>query len=264
MSSYYVVTGATAGIGEAICRALLSSSAANFLIGVGRSPATIDNPAYRHVRADLSDPMVLCGENLFDEVFGTIPSTFHKLVLINNAALLNTAYVGDMDALKFAKLITCNVTAPGLLCNAFVKRFQGVQGFEDGCKRQFWGSKQEYEGWAGYCSSKAAVNRFSTLMQEEQVIRKTGIKVYSIYPGIVETGMLQAHLRVGAAHDFSTMSIFKDMHEAGELYTPDGPAEKILHILGSPMDHPEVVYDIRNVQVVPDIRTVAVEEGQSC
>ena len=46
-----------------------------------------------------------------------------------------------------------------------------------------------YESWSLYCTSKAGVDMMTKVLSKEQKRLKKGVKIVSIYPGIVDTDM---------------------------------------------------------------------------
>ena len=245
LQSFYIVTGASRGIGRALCDVLLKDPS-NKVVGVGRSAPAITHPNYTHVCADLADTAGLCSGEITEKIFGSLPSAFAKAALINNAGLLDTAYVGSFDAPTFAQLMTVNSIAPALLCDAFVSKLKDAEGTKIVVNVSSGAAAKNYDGWAAYCSSKAALDRFSEVMQKEQELRQTGIRVYSVYPGIVDTDM-QTHIRSGTVDNFSTLQRFKDMHASGDLWSPERSAGRILRIVDAPEQFPDVVIDVRSM-----------------
>ena len=67
----------------------------------------------------------------------------------------------------------------------------------------------------------------SLTCQKEQDLLGTGVKVYSLAPGVVVTAM-QAHIREADNNSFSELQKFKDYKEKGELYKPEEVARRIL------------------------------------
>ncbi len=80
------------------------------------------------------------------------------------------------------------------------------------------------QGWAAYCSSKAALDMVSQVTALE-----TGLRVASIYPGLVDTAM-QGLVRTLSAEDFPSVQEFHDWKAQGALQDPDIVAEKLLRL----------------------------------
>ena len=80
--NYYIVTGASKGIGKALVENLLQT-AHNRVIGISRN-CTISHPHYHHQPLDMSD--IAAVENNLYKIFQLFEDAT-KLVLVNNAGV---------------------------------------------------------------------------------------------------------------------------------------------------------------------------------
>ena len=64
------------------------------------------------------------------------------------------------------------------------------------------------------------------VLSKEQKEIKNGVKIVSIYPGIVDTEM-QEKARTTPKENFKSVQRFIDFYEHGDLFTPKQVAEKI-------------------------------------
>ncbi|RZJ89138.1 MAG: SDR family NAD(P)-dependent oxidoreductase [Hymenobacter sp.] len=91
-----------------------------------------------------------------------------------------------------------------------------------------------------FCASKAALNALSETAQKEQEQRGTGVRVWALAPGIVDTAM-QAHIRTAEAGQFSEADKFAGYHAEGQLQSADEVAGRITQWLQTSASAPVVV-----------------------
>eukprot|EP00667_Euglena_gracilis_P016335 EG_transcript_17065 len=238
MTAFYVVTGATRGIGRALCATALKNPQ-TAVIGVARTAATITHPNYTHVAMDLADLSAITAPDAFASVFAGVSQPFRKLVLINCAGQLHTAYLGRCDPVRFASMYITNAVAPGLLCNAFVQHFEKAPGDRFVINVSSGAADETYDGWAAYSGSKAALDHMSQVMQMEQDLHKTGIRVFSVHPGATETDM-QIALRATTEDHFLLRTSDRAPRKM-RISTPEQTAKRILGIIQEPDRFPAVV-----------------------
>jgi NAD(P)-dependent dehydrogenase (short-subunit alcohol dehydrogenase family) len=97
-------------------------------------------------------------------------------------------------------------------------------------------------GWSVYCATKAALDNHARAVHEEGV---QGLKISSLAPGIVDTGM-QAEIRSRSAREFPQVAKFRSLKAAGELASPEETAAKITRLLLSSAFGKEPVTDVRD------------------
>ena len=110
-SPFAIVTGTSAGIGEAVARALLASDWD--VVGIARRPSALEHPGYRHVTFDLS--------RIVDDAAG-LEQTLAPLLgqqgqrrigLVNNAAAAEGLMpVANLEPSMLARTHAVNVIAP--------------------------------------------------------------------------------------------------------------------------------------------------------
>ena len=99
-------------------------------------------------------------------------------------------------------------------------------------------------GWAAYCSSKAGLDMFAKVADED--LRPFGFRVFSIAPGKVDTEM-QAEIREAKAEDFPALERFQAYFHQGELADSKIVASQLAYVLSHPEEFPEVVQDVRRL-----------------
>lgn len=224
---YYLITGASQGLGRALAEAILERPDTQVL-GISRH-ATIVHPRYQHQPLDLSD--IEAVEHNLGKIFPARPDA-QSLTLINNAGILGEiGYIGELPNEHFQFVFDLNVVAPAMLMNTFLSAYGSLGSILRTVLNISSGAAQRpVDGWAAYCASKAALNSLSETAQKEQDIRGTGVRIWALAPGVVDTAM-QAHIRTAEVVQFSEQEKFTALHAAGQLQTPEAVAARLLEWL---------------------------------
>jgi len=239
----YIITGASKGIGKALAEELLKDEN-NCVIGVSRTN-TIEHPNYRYQPMDFSDiPAV---EHNLQKVFLPYKDA-EKLVLINNAGVLgDIGYVGEgMPNERFEFVFDVNVIVPAMLMNTFLQVYKQHPAQKLIVNISSGAGKYPIDGWASYCASKAALDMMSMAIQREQDVRGSGIKIYALAPGVVDTAM-QENIREADAERFSTVEKFRDYKATNALAQPEDVASKIIYFMNNTDKYTDVIQDVRSM-----------------
>lgn len=238
----YFITGSSRGLGKALTEILLLEKD-NEVTGISRTNS-LEHARFRHFMMDLSKP-----EEVIKKVNLVFNQTndYEKVVLINNAGYLGgVKYVGDLEDDDFIRLYHINLTAPAILSNAFIRWFRSSQSQKILLNISSGASKNAYDGWSGYCSSKAGLDMLSRVIAIENEKRGKNFRVVSLAPGIIDTEM-QRQVRNASSHDFSHVSRFLAFKENNQLLSPQQAARRIIQFIEDISQHPEVIQDIRNL-----------------
>lgn len=185
-----LVTGASAGIGEAIAKQL--AAAGHDLTLVARREAELERvvsqlPEQVRVRivvADLSE---------LDGIAGLVTAAEAELgpldVLINNAGIQIVAPIAELDVDAGERLLTINVRAPLRLVLAvapgMIARGRGTI-----VNIASLAALAPTPGMVHYSASKAGLAGASEALRPE--LRRAGVNVVTVYPGPVQTAMATA------------------------------------------------------------------------
>ena len=182
-----IVTGASSGIGAAICRHL-AEEGANVVLAARRKEKLdalteeIHNKGKGKAFAVVTDVSVLSEvEKLAEktkEVFGDID------ILVNNAGLVRSSRIRDEDVTEWEKMIDVNVKGvlygiqavlPDMInrSSGHIINTASVSGYE------------VTKTSTVYSATKFAVRAISQGMEKE--LARTGVRVTNISPGMVET-----------------------------------------------------------------------------
>lgn len=237
----FFITGTSQGLGKALVEEALKRGA--YVHGVSRSKP-FEKEGYKHYSYDLSDTQGL--EALAKSLF-QIDESAERLILINNAGTLgDVAYAGEWQADTLARTYAINLTAPVILMNSFLEKFNSSSKEKLIINISSGAAKNPYDGWSAYCSGKAGLEMYTRVLSlEAEKKGGSNVKAWSVAPGVVDTGM-QDQLRRSDKENFSNLDRFLQLKEEGKLTPPSVAAGKIFSILDTPENFPDPVQDIRN------------------
>ncbi len=242
----YFVTGVSSGIGLALVNELLSSPASELIInGYSRRDPGIQDSRFHFHALDLSDLAQV--EKRASDFFKVKANKTDRLILINNAGMLgHVAFIGEQQANHYAATFAVNTLAPIVLCEAFVKEFQELEAEKIIFNISSGAANKDIEGWAAYCASKSALDRFTTVCAQEQTHKKQPIQAYSVSPGVIDTAM-QAEIRRASKEKFPALDRFLSLHQDGELLPATAAARKLILLLNNPDLRKQPLLSLRNL-----------------
>ena len=178
-----LITGATAGIGEAAARAFVAAGWR--VIGTGRRAERLRalggelGDAFHGAVFDVRD------EAARDAAFDALPEGFRDIdLLINNAGLaLGTSPAQASDLDQWKTMIDTNVTALVSLTHKLLPQLIERKGAIINLSSV--AATYPYTGGNVYGGTKAFVRQFSLNLRAD--LHGTGVRVTSIEPGMVET-----------------------------------------------------------------------------
>ncbi|ANU10712.1 short-chain dehydrogenase/reductase SDR [Planococcus antarcticus DSM 14505] len=235
----YIITGASKGIGFEWSRQL--SEAGHLVIGIARTEAK-NWPGAHFLSFDLT--CLEAVEEIIAQALKLIPKETETMVLVNNAGTIEPIGLAHKnDAAQVSQSIVLNLTAPMLLCSAFIRQLEYSSAEKKIVNISSGAGRKVYEGWSAYCTGKAGLDHFSSCLDVEY----EGVKVVSVAPGIIDTGM-QKKIRQSDAADFPLIEKFLDYKESGLLSSPEETAKWLMEMTQRP-DFKELptILDIRNL-----------------
>lgn len=221
MNKLVIVTGASRGLGLAICRQLLQQGFT--VLALARTLSTDLNALTEQygsdltfVSADLSDLdniQPLCSE--------LIKQHGRPYALINNAAVGYDGVLATMHNSEITALLNLNVQAPILLTKYLLRpmllnqsgRIINISSII---------ARTGFNGLSVYAASKAALEGFTKSLSRE--VGKAGITVNCVAPGYMQTEMTNSL-------QGDKLESIKRRSPLGHLATPDDAAGAVLYLL---------------------------------
>jgi len=181
-----VVAGASRGIGRAIATQLAAAGAHVILLARNQSDL---NEAVAEITKEggLATAFVLdiSDEQAVKSVFQQIIQQYKRIdILVNNAGIGEFYPVSETSASFWDEVMNTNVKGTFLCSKEAVIQMQ-KQGAGHIVSIASDVAKRTFANGALYCSSKYAQDAFSSALRKE--VRKDGIKVSVVYPGLVDT-----------------------------------------------------------------------------
>ncbi len=192
-----LITGATAGIGEAAARVF--AAAGWRVIGTGRRADRLETlaadigPQMHALAFDMRDGAAI------DDALASLPSAFQGIdLLINNAGLaLGTAPAHQADLAQWQQMIDTNISGLIAITHKLLPRLVERKGAIINLSSV--AATYPYSGGNVYGGTKAFVQQFSLGLRSD--LHGTGVRVTSIEPGMVETEFTLVRTGSQAASD---------------------------------------------------------------
>jgi NAD(P)-dependent dehydrogenase (short-subunit alcohol dehydrogenase family) len=245
----YVLTGASRGLGRAMASQLLATDV--LLLTIERTPdATLPAEAeavgarLEQWALDIAHDVGVAAR-LEAWLHGQDGGRFAAATLISNAGALGS--IGPVDAMpadEIATVLRVGLEAPIALAAAFIRATAGWKADRRVLNISSGAGRNPIGGWATYCAAKAGVDHFARVAALDEASRPNGAKLVSLAPGVIDTAM-QAQLRATDAAGFPDKQRFVDLHEKGQLASPDEGARRVLAFLARPDFGSQPVADVR-------------------
>jgi benzil reductase ((S)-benzoin forming) len=228
---FFIITGVSRGIGEAIARKLLMHGNTLFCASRTMNEDLVETASSMHVplfyhETDLSEQG--SSEAFMHEVFSRIdPERIKRIALINNAGMLEPISPIEMaTTLMMERHLKLNLLAPAILISNFIERTNHLSVPKVILNISSGAAVYPYAGWSMYCASKAGLNMLTKSVGLEQTGKEFPVKILSLAPGIVNTAM-QTQIRHTDKSLFAEKDKFVQLHEDGLLSSPESVASTI-------------------------------------
>lgn len=232
----FFVTGASKGIGFALCKELLQEN--HLIVCVARTKnkkllqmAKESNTKLEFLEYDLgmSDDL----EDLMKKMVRLIPEQPQSITLVNNAGVIDPIGRTENNAPEaIIKSIAVNLTAPMVLTSTFIKQLHNYSIPKRIINISSGAGRHPYSGWSSYCAGKAGLDHYTRVVFEEQKKVPNRVKVISVAPGIIDTGM-QERIRQSDKQDFELIERFIEYKKEGMLSSPENTAKKLIKMIQS-------------------------------
>ncbi len=184
--SITIISGASRGIGRAIAQKLAKTG--HFVILLARNREELEDLELEIDESGgkaLAIPCDVSDEKSVNEAVAEVVKNFGRIdAVIANAGLGAFGNAENLTAADFDQMMNVNVKGTFLLAKAAAPHMKKAQ------KGHFVAiasdvSKRTFAGGSLYCASKFAQDAFIQSLRRE--VRKDGIKVSGIFPGLVDT-----------------------------------------------------------------------------
>lgn len=214
----HLITGAGAGIGAAVAKALAGRG--DELVLVARNEARADQlreeyAGCRTLVADLAEPMALADALAEQELPGRLDSLVHV------AGVVELGPVSEQSATVWRRTMDVNVLAPAELTRLCLPALRASRGHV--VLVNSGAGLRANPGWSSYAASKHALRALADSLRGEE--RQSGVRVTSVFPGRVATAMqAKVHDQEGKEYDPS------------DWIAPESVATAVLTALDLPRD----------------------------
>ncbi|MFF2089298.1 (S)-benzoin forming benzil reductase [Paenibacillus sp. NPDC058174] len=237
---YFIITGASRGIGEAIAEQLVDEQHHLLCISRTANQDLIDHASAKNCRLnyfayDLNHVNDI--EALIEAVFEVInfkeQSQGEGIYLINNAGMLApVAPIERSPAEQMIENVHINLLAPMIMTSNFIKRTDKMKLDKRILNISSASAKYLMPSQSCYSAAKSGLDTFSKSVSIEQQGKEYPVRVVSVYPGMIDTEM-QAQIRSVSKENFPFVDQFAQIAEEGKLQTPQYTARKLLDLLFS-------------------------------
>lgn len=248
---YYIITGTTSGIGEALAKQLLKKREKVFCISRNSNQMLTELAQntggwLRYFKANLTEIQKL--PDLLTKIFSDIDTkNASHLTLINNAGVLEpVGYSGTLNNQEIGTHLTTNLLAPAILINTFIELSANFNIPRTILNISSGAASNPYPGWSNYCASKAALDMLTRTIGMEQRDCPNPVRIFSLAPGIVDSNM-QKTIRGTSKEQFPLRNKFDKLHQENKLSKPDEVANKIISLLSSYLPSTGEIADLRNL-----------------
>ena len=234
--NYFIITGTSRGIGEALARQAMRAGDVVFCISRNENPSLRVEAMTKEF--DLHEiTLDLCESSKIPAAVKGIFRQFDEeevesITLVNNAGTIHPIrQIGSQEAREaIVRNISVNLTAAMLVTEHFVHETQGWSCDRRVVNLSTGAASRAVPGWSAYCSAKAGLKMYAACLAEEQKAHPNPVKIVSFAPGVVDTQM-QAEIRHSNPDAFPELTKFKDYKDQGTLISPRTVAEKLLELI---------------------------------
>ncbi len=228
-----VITGASRGIGAAIAEVAAADGLRLGLCARGELPLA-GREGVHAAQLDIRDEAAVEGfTQAVTEALGPID------LWINNAGtLVPIAPVREIEVADFREHIDINLTGAFIGTRSFVRHRRSEGGGGVLINISSGAAWAAYAGWAAYCAGKAALERLTEVVAEEEA--PMGLRAHSVAPGVVDTDM-QALIRSTPADRFPALDRFVEMKRDGTFNSADYVARELLALAFDPARKPDAI-----------------------
>ena len=232
MKDLAIITGTGRGIGKALAKLLLTN---NYTIyGYSRSNS-IQHKNFKFIKTDLSNLESIKKIQLPKAELSC------NILMVNNAATIGEILpINIKSEQQIIDEYNLNIVCPTILIKKFINSYSNNKlliNISSGA------ANNAIPAWATYCATKSGLDMLTKVITKE---RHNNLKVFSIYPGVVDTDM-QKTIRTSEKKYFPLQQKFIDYYKNNKLYTTNHVAQKLLQIIKKSDDYVENIINLREL-----------------
>jgi NAD(P)-dependent dehydrogenase (short-subunit alcohol dehydrogenase family) len=218
-----VVTGASSGLGNGICRLLAASGVDTVGVDLAKAPGDLAGVAnYRHISGDVAE------ESTWQTVTRDIEARAPKTVgLVTSAAILDVGDILEFDRKKIEKTMTVNVVGTALGIKAILPLMLKRGGGKIVAVASVDATFAEQQ-LSVYAASKAAVRQLARTVAMDHA--RAGIRVNVLSPGPMMAGLFVRHMQ-SAADPAKFEATRAGRQPNGRILDPDDVGRAALFLL---------------------------------
>lgn len=237
---YFIITGASKGLGEGIAIDLLNEN--HHLICIARSESeTLKRlGAAKNCRVDFllfdlafTQEIPQLGRQIFEHID---TDAAEGIYLVNNAGVIQP--VGRIETCSPPDVehhMRVNLLAPMVLTAEFIRYTRNLPVRKRVLNISSGAASFPYNGWSSYCTAKAGMDMFSRCIGTEQENMEYPVDCMGVAPGIIDTDM-QTTIRGTTEEQFVHRQKFVNYKESGQLIPPSLAGKRLARLLLSDED----------------------------
>lgn len=233
--SFYVITGASKGLGSDI--ALKVSNGNSILLLIARDEVSLREVANKCI--NLGSIVYTLLEDISDDNFHLKFTTIidiielknvHYFYLFNNASVIDPiTKLKNISIFDQRRVMNINLTSAIFLSSEFLKLIENQKNIKSYIINISSGvSMKAVNGWSLYCISKAGINMLTSCIAEET--KDIDLYTVAINPGAMDTSM-QDKIRNSDKIEVPITERFMEMHKLGQLKNSFNVANKIIELI---------------------------------
>jgi benzil reductase ((S)-benzoin forming) len=217
MKRIVIITGTNKGLGKAFVDILIKKEN-YFIISLSRSlnetQRKYSKDNFHFLKTDLSSKNLVKDITKLDDIIGNKPTFF-----INNASIIEPIVkIENISELEIDNMLLVNIKSTMIITNYLLKK--NKQNKLCFINISSGAANKVISNWSMYCASKACVQMFFNVAQEEYKEHD----FFNVDPGVMDTDM-QKKLRES---DFPDLNKFKNFKKDGKLNKTLNVASEIL------------------------------------
>lgn len=183
-----VVTGASSGIGAAICKLLVKNG--HTVVGIARDADKLDGLA--RALGDRFDarPCDITNSTVFNAVLRQVADDHDRIdMLVNNAGTAKALAIADTSPDELRAMLEINTVAPATAIHALWSTFR-QHGDVRIINVSSLAQLDPFPGFFAYAASKSALHALTVVAAAEG--EPHGIRAFTVAPGVVDTPLHRA------------------------------------------------------------------------